>query len=73
MVRLLPGYAFRRSLVDRAIGRDLIRYCIGLSVWSFSMLLISGLDVAIVGHFDFIAVGPYAIAATTHLSSGQRK
>ncbi len=64
VARLLPGTAFRRSSVDRATAEELVRYCMGLTVWSFSMLLVSGLDVTIVGHFDFIAVGPYAIAAT---------
>jgi O-antigen/teichoic acid export membrane protein len=64
VARLLPGSKVRRSLLDRNIARELVRYCIGLTVWSFSMLLISGLDVAIVGHFDFVSVGPYAIAAT---------
>lgn len=64
VARLLPGTAIRRSLVDRNMAEELIRYCAGLTVWSFSMLLISGLDVTLVGHFDFAAVGPYAIAAT---------
>ena len=64
VARLLPGSKVHHSLVDQAMAQELVRYCIGLTVWSFSMLLISGLDVTIVGHFDFVAVGPYAIAAT---------
>ena len=62
--KLLPGSRVTRSLMDRNLAGELVRYCIGLTVWSFSMLLISGLDVAIVGHFDFVSVGAYAIAAT---------
>jgi O-antigen/teichoic acid export membrane protein len=43
---------------------ELGKYCMGLSVWSAGMLLISGLDIAIVGHFEFSAVGYYSVAAT---------
>jgi O-antigen/teichoic acid export membrane protein len=41
----------------------LSRYCSTLAIWSFGMLLVSGLDVTIVGHFDFASVGAYSLAA----------
>jgi O-antigen/teichoic acid export membrane protein len=64
-VRRLHGRSVtRHRLIDLTLAIELLRYCGGLSVWSLSMLLISGLDVTIVGHFDFAAVGPYAIAST---------
>ena len=49
--------------VSLIIGRELLRFCTGLTVWSFAMLLVSGLDVTIVGHFRFAAVGFYSLAA----------
>ncbi len=49
--------------VSRRVGQELLRFCTGLAVWSFSVLFISGLDVSIVAHFQFAAVGFYSIAA----------
>jgi O-antigen/teichoic acid export membrane protein len=62
--RLLPGIRFRSSRLNRGMTMELIRYCSTLSVWSVGMLLVSGLDVTIVGLFNFQAVGAYSIAAT---------
>lgn len=61
---LLPDMCLRRQYFSKDIARELAHYCIGLTVFSFAMLLISGLDVSIVGHFTFDAVGPYAVAST---------
>ena len=64
MVRkLLPNVNISRSGVQASTAKELGAYCVGLTVWAAGMLLISGLDVAIVGHFDFKAVGYYSIAA----------
>jgi O-antigen/teichoic acid export membrane protein len=62
--RLLPDLRVSRSCVRASTAKELGGYCAGLTVWTVGMLLISGLDVAIVGHFDFKAVGYYSIAAT---------
>jgi O-antigen/teichoic acid export membrane protein len=62
--RNLQGIRIVRAWMDRAVAAGFLRYCAGLAVWSFGMLLISGLDVTIVGHFQFEAVGYYAVAAT---------
>lgn len=62
--RLLPDLRVKLIPVDRTMCMELIRYCSTLSVWSFGMLLISGLDVTIVGLFEFQAAGAYSIAAT---------
>lgn len=61
--KLLPNLKIARSCVDVSTARELGSYCVGLTVWTVGMLLISGFDVAIVGHFDFKAVGYYSIAA----------
>lgn len=61
--RLLPTLTVSRSGVRAAMATELGKYCVGLTVWTVGMLLISGLDVAIVGNVDFKAVGYYSIAA----------
>ena len=68
--RLLPTLTVSRSCVRASTAMELGEYCVGLTVWTVGMLLISGLDVAIVGHVDFKAVGYYSIAAAlvTHIS-----
>jgi O-antigen/teichoic acid export membrane protein len=62
--KLLPVLHFSFASLDWAMTAELIRYCSTLSVWSLGMLLVSGLDVTIVGLFNFQAVGAYSIAAT---------
>ncbi len=62
--RLLGDYRFKLAALHGATIRELIRYCSALSVWSFGMLLVSGLDVTIVGLFKFQATGAYSIAST---------
>ncbi len=62
--KLLPALHFSFALLDRAMTAELFRYCSTLSVWSLGMLLVSGLDVTIVGLFNFKAIGAYSIAAT---------
>jgi O-antigen/teichoic acid export membrane protein len=53
----------RLQHISRGIGAELLRFCVGLTVWSIGMLIVSGLDVTIVGHFQFSAVGFYSIAS----------
>jgi O-antigen/teichoic acid export membrane protein len=61
--RLLPALTVSPAGVQISTAMELGGYCVGLTVWTVGMLLISGLDVAIVGHVDFKAVGYYSIAA----------
>lgn len=62
--RLLPGIRVAAVHVSRAMAVELARYCSVLTLFSFWMLLITGLDVTIVSYFDFAAVGYYSIAST---------
>jgi hypothetical protein len=59
---LLQALAWRRKLsriqispigVDPKILKQMFSYCLALAVWSAAMLCISGLDVTIIGHYDF--------------------
>jgi O-antigen/teichoic acid export membrane protein len=61
--RVAPDVSFKASLVSRSTSRELVHYCWGLTVMSFSMLLITGLDLVLVGRFQFSAVTPYSVAA----------
>jgi O-antigen/teichoic acid export membrane protein len=61
---MAPRMRFSSQLVSRRVGRQLFDFCLSLSIWSFAMLLVSGLDVALVGHFEFEKVAYYAVAAT---------
>jgi O-antigen/teichoic acid export membrane protein len=61
--RLVPDLRFRRALLRRSTARELYGYCLGLTVMSFSMLLVTGLDLVLVGRFDFAVVAPYSVSA----------
>jgi O-antigen/teichoic acid export membrane protein len=43
-------------------AKVLWEYCLSLSVWNVAMLMVTGLDLVIVGRVDFQAVPAYAIA-----------
>jgi O-antigen/teichoic acid export membrane protein len=49
---------------DRRTSSRLLEYCGILTIWTIGSLLISGLDTAIVGHFDYKNTGYYAIASS---------
>jgi O-antigen/teichoic acid export membrane protein len=61
---LMPTLSVQWKHVSKRIVVELTHYCAGLAVWSFSMFLITGLDVTIIGYFDFPAAGYYSIAST---------
>jgi O-antigen/teichoic acid export membrane protein len=63
-LRLLPGLRLAMLNVSRSMAVELARYCSVLTLFSFWMLLITGLDVTIVGYFKFSAVGYYSVAST---------
>lgn len=60
--RLLPSLHFSLAGVRTAMVKELAKYCGGLTVWSLSMFLVSGISVTLVGYFDFKAVGYYSLA-----------
>ncbi len=62
--RMLPHIQVRRRLVEWPIARQMLQYCAVLGIWTTGMLFITGLDLTIVGHYDFSATAFYAIAAT---------
>ena len=61
--RIIPDIKFVGSLVRRATANELLGYCFGLTVMSFSMLLVTGFDLILVGRFQFNAVTAYSVSA----------
>ncbi|MGX4640654.1 hypothetical protein [Massilia sp. SYSU DXS3249] len=49
---------------DRSTVKDLFHHCSGLAVWNVTMLLVNGMDVLLVGYFDFGRVAAFSLAAT---------
>jgi len=63
-LKMAPKMRFSSHLVSRKAGRELFDFCLSLSIWSFAMLLVNGLDVSLVGYFEFEKVAYYSVAAT---------
>jgi O-antigen/teichoic acid export membrane protein len=55
---------FAWGLISRQWSFRLAKYGGVLSLWTVAMLLVSGLDIVIVGHYDFAHTGYYGIATT---------
>lgn len=54
---------FSLALFDRKTALRLIKYAGVLSLWTVAALLVSGLDVLIVGRYDYKDTGFYAVAS----------
>ena len=61
----------RLSLVSKAYAKEIGSYSAALGVWFAGMLMVSGLDLSIVGIFDYGATAYYAVAATATNFVGQ--
>jgi O-antigen/teichoic acid export membrane protein len=61
--RLIPQIKLRFNLLSWPIVRRMLAYCGVLGIWTSGMILISGLDTTIVGHYRFGETAYYAIAA----------
>ncbi len=48
--------------LDPVVLRRMLGYCSSLAIWSAGMLCVSGLDVTIVGRYDFTQTAYYSIA-----------
>ncbi len=61
--KMIPQIRLRATLVVWPILKRMLMYCAVLGVWTSGMILISGLDTTIVGHYRFGEVAFYAVAA----------
>jgi O-antigen/teichoic acid export membrane protein len=50
------------GLASFSVLKTMARYCSLQSIWMFGMLCVAGLDVTIVGHYDYIQTAYYSIA-----------
>jgi Membrane protein involved in the export of O-antigen and teichoic acid len=62
--RSAPEIRLRLELIRRPVIKELWGYCLSLSIWSFSMLLVNGFDLILVGRFEFGAVTPFSVSST---------
>ena len=49
-------------LVRYPVLKKVVRYCSLQSIWTFGMLCVTGLDITIVGHYDYSQTAYYSIA-----------
>ena len=52
-----------RRNMSRSCARELAGFCFSLTVWNFSMVLVAGLDLLIIGRWDYNATPYYAVSA----------
>jgi O-antigen/teichoic acid export membrane protein len=62
--RIAPDVRFHRRMVRRSTATELYGYCLGLTVFAFSTFLVTGLDLLLVGRFQFSMVTPYSVSAS---------
>jgi O-antigen/teichoic acid export membrane protein len=61
--RILPTMLISLQSISKDYLRTLTQFCAGLGVMSFSMFLVGGLDLTIVGYFRFSGVAYYSVAS----------
>ena len=64
VIYYLPAMRRMHMRIDSGILHELFRFCMALGVLTLSMFVIQGLDVTIIGRFQFSQVGYYTIAAS---------
>lgn len=62
--RACPGIRIAVAMLHRAPLRETLVASAGLSAWSVAMIMINGLDNALVGHFDFANLAYYSLASS---------
>jgi len=60
--KLASRIQVRLQGLDYGTLKEMLGYCSALAIWSAGMLCVSGLDVTIVGRYDFSQTGFYSIA-----------
>jgi O-antigen/teichoic acid export membrane protein len=62
--RQWPDIVFSFRKVTVASIKELAEYCFSLSIWAIGLLLVTGLDLSVVGYYRFNEVAYYSLAAT---------
>lgn len=55
------GASISARYISRRAIKSLVYYCAGFSVWSLSMLLVSGVALSIVARFDYMSLASYSM------------
>ena len=61
--KILPTMLISLRSISKDYLRTLTQFCAGLGAMSFSMFLVGGLDLTIVGYFRFSGVAYYSVAS----------
>jgi O-antigen/teichoic acid export membrane protein len=61
--QIVPDMRLSPRMVSKSAGVELAEYCMSLTAWSAALLLVTGLDLTIVGMYRFREVAYYAVAA----------
>jgi O-antigen/teichoic acid export membrane protein len=59
-----PHVTIRTKLASKSYAKQIAGYSAALGVWYLGTMMVSGLDLSIVGVFDYSAVAYYAVAVT---------
>lgn len=62
--RIIPSLSIKFAYIRRKEVIQIVNYSSSLAIWSICMLLVSGLNSAIVGLFDYSSLPAFAIAAS---------
>jgi O-antigen/teichoic acid export membrane protein len=62
-LRIAPDMRFSLRYVNKSSAKELADYCFSLTIWSLGLLLVTGLDLTIVGYYRFNEVAYYSVAA----------
>jgi len=57
-----PQIRVSLRLMDLHVLKTMARYCSLQSIWTLGMLCVTGLDITIVGHYDYVQTAYYSIA-----------
>jgi O-antigen/teichoic acid export membrane protein len=61
--RAVPDLNFSPRFISKPAALELFNYCISLTIWGLGLLMVTGLDLTIVGMYRFSEVAYYSVAA----------
>jgi O-antigen/teichoic acid export membrane protein len=62
--KIARGIRISIRRISKRTAIEITNYCAGLLVWTLGMVLVSGLDTAVIGYFDYKSVVYYTLAAS---------
>jgi O-antigen/teichoic acid export membrane protein len=62
--KFTQGLKISKDFVSKKMAKEIFDHCFSLSIWSLAMLMINGLDMTLVGYFDYKNLSYYGTAAS---------